>query len=135
MVVFGCLIDNDVLVYDFIKETTDRLKNVNAVSNPFIENKISYKVIDDNKLLFISYLKPFYPKFYYFGFVWLLIAVLFNKTFFSWWYVPALIIIFVGYIIFHSKFFFYVFKKGLLKKGFTGKIVYLNHENIIMRWL
>jgi len=139
MVVFGAILENNQLSKEFLKETKERLNVSDMVRNPFSNYNLSFKPITEPgfkaPVLLVGKLTPLYAKFYFIGLFWLGIAILFNRVWWSNWYIPGLFLFFIGMFAFSQRFFFFGFRQGLFKKGYKEKIIFLNHEKILNRWL
>jgi hypothetical protein len=108
----------DPLVYEFLEETRER------GSQALVE--INAKVINRGGLIYwVNVTRIKIPPIYYLGFIFLAL--------FLWrvsWIWGILTFLFLSiYIVFSKAFHVWAFKKGLRKKGYTGKIEILDLES------
>jgi len=122
MAIFGVKVSDWKEAKPFFSETGVRLKGGNMVKNPFT-GKI--KRIDD---LYIMGIEPIYFNFTHY--IWLIGAVTFFVFGFKWFH---FLVIGLGSLsIFWSRYFFYyMLKKGLRKRGYTGEMRLVGHKEII----
>jgi len=139
VVIFGGIVENNSFSRGFFKDIEKNLNVSDVTRNPFKDYKVVFKPVFElgfkDPLVFVCNLNPVYPKFYYFGLLWVFIIFFFKGFTFTFWYIPPVIIVLIGYFAFSKKFFFMAFKKGLLKKGYNDTLLFLNNEDLFKRWL
>lgn len=124
MATFGVEVTNCGEAYNFFSETRERLQSNSLVKNPF-KGEIKKR---DN--MYIINIEPIYINFT--PLVWALAIGGYFITGFHWWHYGLIAVGCLG--IFWTKYFFYFFlKKGLKKKGYTGKTKLINKEDVIKK--
>ena len=101
----------DPLVYDFLRETRERGSQALIEISPQIVNRSGF-------LYWINVTRIKIPPIYYLGFVFL--ALFIWRVSWIWGILAFLFLSF--YIVFSKAFHVWAFKKGLKKKGYTGRI-------------
>lgn len=127
MVTFAVEVEDNNIVYEFMRDTHKRLQRKDLVKNPFIGRVVFLpRRLDYTKIIYLIEMESVYPKIYIFGFLILasfLIIFGFNK--------PLLLIIAIIFIspgLLHTKIFNYlIMSKGLRKAGYKGKIKLLSN--------
>lgn len=134
MAVFGVVVEDQEIIKEFFKEVKEKLGTTNLVRNPFTGGVISFRserrVKGETKVNrgYIIKMSPFYFNFAIVGFMFTLVL------FFIWprsWIGIAAIIFMIMNLFWSGKFYYFIMKKGLKKKGYKGTIRYLKPKEII----
>ena len=122
MAVFGVILDNNHAVKKYIKGIKDRVEYLSFIENPFIFNIIN------KGDLYIIIIKPLYFNFCMFG--WLIVLSMLIFIGWSYWLIPP-VLLGLGSVFWWSRFYYYMFKLGLKKNGYRGKLRYLTARDIL----
>jgi len=128
MVLYVLETDGGRVVRDFFKEVEVRFAGGDLISNPFSNSVV--KPIN-SKVWLVSF-KPVYPPVYLFGVIWSVLSIVFG--FGLWWLIPAVILFAQGFF-FLSPFYVLFTILGLRKKGYKGRVVWLDKKEVIKRYL
>lgn len=126
MAIFGVEIkDYDDRVQELVVETNVRLQDTNLMKNPFRGGIKGYP-----GSMYVLMLEPIYFNFTWF--LWLAAGALYFFLGLTYWLIPPVLLGCLG--IFWSKYFYYfMFKRGLKKKGYTGKTKLLSTAETLKR--
>ena len=133
MAIFGVVVENKELPKQFFKEVKERLGTTDLVHNPFTGGVIpfikgSVKGETEVDRAYIIKMSPFYVNFTIPG------AIFTAILFFFWpriWLGIVVVVFLVLSLFWSGKFYYYIMKMGLKKKGYEGKVVYLKPKEII----
>jgi len=130
LAIFGIDLELNKESKKYLDDTNERLKSSNLVKNPFIG-----KVVYDINIAVVE-IKPVY--FNFSMYIWLAAAISWIWFGLRWW---TLLIAGIGFVcsMFWNKLFYYVmFRQGLKKAGYTGRVrLMLNRktlERLIDKW-
>lgn len=129
MVVFGVLTERNDIVASYVSTTNAKLKEANMLLNPF-EGDVRLVKQEKGDDLHIVNISPLYFNFTIFGWFFVLAVFFFNKFHFSWLMIPGIILCCLG-IFWMKMFYVFIYKKGLRKIGFKGKIKIISNEEVI----
>lgn len=124
MASLGIEIKESKEVLDFVKETSKRLSKQNLIQNPFNGEMVLFKDTIALHIKPIYFNLPFYLSLF-FGLTYLI----FERTFL---FIMGAIFLLLS-LLYSKEFFYFVFSKGLRKKGYKGRIKLLSQEEIIKR--
>jgi hypothetical protein len=135
MATFGIIIENTPVVERYMADVKDRLEDSNMLRNPFKGYCLSFDIKNagQNGLLrgYATKVQPLYPNFTPYGFLASLgIYIVWGMNI---WIIPGIFIGILG--VFWSKYFYYyIYKLGLKKVGYTGYMKLLSAEEVMDRW-
>lgn len=119
----------------FVKDTNKRLASNHIVKSPFTGKiiQIPRSNIGDQKLTYVLDIKPNYPPFYIFGFIMLIVSIVFTGGFNAW----AILPIFISACGFMWTKYFYLifFGIGVKKAGHKYNLKVINDKDTITRLL
>jgi hypothetical protein len=130
MATFGVVVEPVPAVEEFITKTKTRLLDNNMVRNPFRGDiKTLFYTDTTVKKIVLIYMRPLYMDFSIFGWITLF------STWYIWgfiWYlfIPGLLVGCSG-IFWRKEFYYYIFKLGLKKAGYTGSIKLISSKDIL----
>jgi hypothetical protein len=112
----------DEKVMQFVRDTNERIETGSITKSPFIGELKSYG-FNGNCYIYFN-IKSLYPNIGWYVIILLLIVVAYFRL--SIWF-TLLTIPFLLMEYFNTNYFFsYIMKKGLKKKGYTGKFILIN---------
>lgn len=123
MAIFAIETEESENLINYISETNKRLAGSDMVYNPFDGH-----IYNIEKNLFLIKMDPVYPRFYYVGFMFLIIMIFFWGI--NWWLILPIFILSTG--ILWSRYFYYLlFKIGCKKHGHKNKIKFFGYNNTL----
>lgn len=118
MIIFNVLVESKGSVFKFVDETRKNFNTRPGVKLFIDDYRIALTKVDKGELIITGRVVSGLPPFYYFGFLFLAIALIFNAPF---WFVPAFVFFFTRAL--HSSLWYaLVFIIGLRKKGYKGRV-------------
>jgi len=138
MAIFGVVVEDHKLAKEFFKETKERLAMGNIAKNPFSGGVVSFISLRKYKekgeaetrvdLGYNIKMKPIYPNFALVG------AVFLTATCIIWPHLWIMLVTAFFYLIslfWSGRFYYYMLKLGLKRKGYKGSIRYLKPKDIL----
>lgn len=134
MALFGVVVEDHFQAKQFFKETRERLGTTNLVHNPFTGGVISFislrrvKGINRVECGYMIKMAPIYFNFAVLGALFMGIGfIIFPRL----WIGIVVGIFLLCSLFWWSKFYYFILKLGLKKKGYRGSIRYLNPKQIL----
>lgn len=134
MAIFGVIVEDKEKPKQFFKEVKERLGTTNLARNPFTGGIFSFISLRDNKgetivdQGYIIKMAPLYVNYPLGGFCFMVIG------FILWPRIPIAIAAAVFLLLslgWSSRFYYFILKMGLKKKGYKGLLKYLKPKDII----
>jgi len=136
MAIFGALTEYSTGVYEFVKETRERLKVHDIKKNPYDNAKIVIKKLNE-KLLIVFNLEPVYFDTSIIGLyimaLFFAIGLIFNRYVYFVLYFGIAFWVLSSFVK-SNAFHFWLLRKALKKRG-VKNIKYLNPQEILKRLL
>lgn len=134
MALFGFRAEHKKELTNFMLATQKKLESNNVVYNPFIAKIKEFNLISEGEpeVIYLIDMNPIYLNFTPIGwFMAFAVLVLFG---FSWWITPGVVITLLG-VFWTPEFYYIMFRLGLKKAGYKGKVKRLRNEAIIKELL
>ena len=129
MALFGAITLNEDSAASYVTKTNEKFSDYNIVKNPF-KGSIITKDIGDGELLHVVNISPLYFAYPIFG--WLAVFIVFFMGGFRWNWLMLPGIILGSLCIFWTKYFYMlIYKIGIKKNGYKGKLRFIRNTKVI----